>query len=411
MNILFICNKSPYPPKEGGPIAMNMLIQGLIEAGHSVKVIAVNSYKYYINEHEIPEDYRIRTGIELLEIDLRVKPIPAFLNLFTSRSYHIQRFISESFRNKLISLLEAQPFDIVQLETLFVSPYVETIREHSRAKIVLRAHNIEHLIWERIAETSSHPVKRRYLQHLAKTLKSYELNTLFTVDGIAAITGKDADYFREQTCQQAEIPEGGKIPIILSIPFGIDIIRNPFPSPAQVPEPLSLFSIGAMNWIPNEEGIKWFLQQVWPEVHSGFPELNYYLAGREMPDWMFRVNLPNVHVVGEVENAKEFIHSKNIMIVPLFSGSGIRIKIIEGMAAGKTIISTTLGAEGIHCTPGKNILIANAPCEFFDMISWCVTNPSKSETIGKNAKKLIESEYNQQLIVGKLIAFYQELLA
>ena len=147
LNILFICNKSPWPPHEGGPIAMNNLIEGVVAAGHKVKVLAINTNKYNVDISDIPEDYKKQTNIELVYIDLSLKPIPAFLNLFTGKSYHVERFISDNFREKLKEVLLNQKFDIVQIETLFMSPYIDTIREFSKAPIVLRAHNIEYLIW------------------------------------------------------------------------------------------------------------------------------------------------------------------------------------------------------------------------------------------------------------------------
>jgi glycosyltransferase involved in cell wall biosynthesis len=114
-------------------------------------------------------------------------------------------------------------------------------------------------------------------------------------------------------------------------------------------------------------------------------------------------------IVGEVENALHFMNSKGIMIVPLFAGSGIRIKIIQGMAAGKAIISTSLGAEGIQYSQGVNIMIADQPCEFFEMISACVENKELCRKIGSNAKKLIELQYNRDHIITKLLAFYQRI--
>ncbi|MFZ4564664.1 MAG: glycosyltransferase, partial [Bacteroidales bacterium] len=167
--------------------------------------------------------------------------------------------------------------------------------------------------------------------------------------------------------------------------------------------------LGSMNWIPNQAGIRWFLKEVWPDVHRNFPELKYYLAGREMPGWMKLLQLPNVVVLGEVDDAREFLSSKAIMIVPLFSGSGIRIKIIEGMAAGKTIISTTVGAEGITCTPLRNIMVADSACDFFEAISLCVTDQSLCARVGKQARLLAEEAYDQDVIVRKLLAFYQQL--
>ncbi len=415
MRILFLCNKSPWPPKEGGPMAMNMLIEGLIHAGHLVKVLAVNTYKYKVSAKDIPVAYQEKTGIELVEVDLRMKPFKALINLLTDESYHVTRFISNDFREKVIQVLKSGKFDIVQLESLFMAPYIATIRANSSARIVLRAHNIEHLIWERIARETANPVKQWYICHLARTLRNYEDRIVFQVDGIIPITSTDAKYFEgvlqktlkdnlSSNYQSSEF----KQPLITEIPFGLEITKYEHPE-VEVEFP-SLFSLGSMNWIPNEEGIKWFIEKVWPDVHKHFPELKYYIAGRAMPDWMKSLNVPNVVVVGEVEEASRFLAEKSIMIAPVFSGSGIRVKIIEGMAAGKTIISTTLGAEGINCTYRKNILLADSPCEFFEMISISVSDPDTCRKIGTEAKHLIQSSYQPATLIQKLGAFYEQLL-
>ena len=101
MKILLLCNKPPYPASEGGPMAMNSIISGLLEAGHHVKILAINSEKYHVKESDIPEDYKKKTGIELIDVDLTVNPLNAFLNLFTKKSYHVERFISKEFKDKL----------------------------------------------------------------------------------------------------------------------------------------------------------------------------------------------------------------------------------------------------------------------------------------------------------------------
>ncbi|HPX34839.1 MAG TPA: glycosyltransferase family 4 protein [Bacteroidales bacterium] len=399
MKILILCNKSPYPPKEGGPIAMNAIIEGLIEAGHQVKVLAINTNKYFIKENDIPESYRQKTGIETVYIDLSIKPLDALLNLFSKDSYHVQRFISKEFEKKLISILQNDTFDIVQLETLYISPFIETIRENSKAKIVLRAHNIEHLIWERVAEISSNPLKKLYLKHLAKKLKNYELEIISKYDGIATITSKDASSFKNTGC---EVP-------IISIPFGIDLekIKEKPGIKAEFP---SLFHIGAMNWMPNIEGIKWFLDKVWPLIQPEFPNLKFYIAGRSMPSWLYQKQLPNVEIVGEVPDAFDFMYSKAIEIVPLFSGSGIRIKIIEGMAVAKAIISTTIGAEGINVTHEKNILLADDPIAFANAVKRCVNDEQFVLSLGTNARELIRNEHSNKQIIEKLTKFYHSLV-
>ncbi|NLO50919.1 MAG: glycosyltransferase [Bacteroidales bacterium] len=398
MKILFLCNKSPWPPREGGPIAMNAMVEGMAAAGHQVKVLAINTNKYQVDVEKIPQEYRQKTQIETVYLDLSIRPVDAFLNLFSSASYHVQRFISDAFRDKLIGILKNDSYDIVQCETLYLSPYLPVIRAHSKAKIVLRAHNIEHLIWQRVAAITGNPLKKIYLKHLAAKLKRYELKVLSQYDGIAAITATDAAFIRKFA---------GATPVT-DIPFGIDISK--FLIPQNITEEFpSLFHIGAMNWMPNEEGMNWFLKEVWPQVQARFPGLKFNVAGRAMPDWLLNLKTENVEVVGEVDDAATFIASKAIEVVPLFSGSGIRIKIIEGMALGKAIVSTTIGAEGIRATHAKEIMLADTADGFAEAISRCVQDADFCRQLGDNARKLIHQHHNNAHLMRKLTDFYKRI--
>ena len=222
---------------------MNSVVTGLLEAGHNVKVMAFNSDKYHVDINSIPEDYRKKTRIEFIDIDLRIKPVEAFKNLFSDESYHVKRFVSEDFKKRLIKVLKKERFDIVQLEMIYMAPYIETIREHSKALIVLRAHNVEHKIWERMAKKTFFFAKRWYIQHLVRTLRQYEMSVLDKVDGIAAITLTDASYFRRVTATP-----------VIDLPFGVDI--NKFDPVFEVGDTPTFYHIGSMNWMPNEEGIK-----------------------------------------------------------------------------------------------------------------------------------------------------------
>ena len=396
MNILMLCNKSPYPPSEGGPMAMNSIVNGLIEAGHKVKILAVNSEKYHIKEEDIPVSYKEKTNIEFVDINLSIKPIEALKNLFSDKSYHVERFISEDFKQKLIEILNKDKYDIVQLEMIYMAPYIETIRSHSDALIVLRAHNVEHLIWDRIAKKTNFPLKKWYLKHLVRTLKEYELNAINKVDGIAAITYRDAAFFRGETA----------IPVV-DIPFGVN--PEEFTPCYEINERPTLYHIGSMNWMPNTEGIKWFLKNVWSKLHEREPDIQLNLAGRHTPKWMKKLKMKNVNVHGEVPDAKEFIKDNDIAIVPLLSGSGIRIKIIESLAMGKTVITTTIGAEGIQYSEYNNIIIADTPTKIVETICRITKDPEEIRRIGRNARKLIEDLYDNKKIIDRLLIFYDEI--
>ncbi len=398
MNILQICNKVPFPPADGGCIAMNNLTQGLIAEGNKVKVIAINTKKHFVDIEKLPSSYRSDTAIEAVFIDTEIKITKAFLNLFSSKSYHIERFYSKQFEKKLIDVLKNETFDIVQLESLYVSMYVPVIRNFSNAKIILRAHNIEYKLWERTTQLTKNPIKKAYLGLLTDRLKKYELNSLKTIDAIAAISKEDELFFKNCGFQKA----------IETFPFGFDLkhfnentsIQEEFPS---------VFHIGAMDWQPNIEGINWFLNEVWPIVQLKNSNLKLYLAGRNMNDELKHTKKTNVIIVGNVADAHEFIQSKGIMIVPLLSGGGMRVKIIEGMALGKTIVSTSIGAEGIDYTPKKNCIIADDAESFAVAINKCITNKTFYNEIGENAKSLVVQNYNNTDICKRLAQFYKLL--
>jgi glycosyltransferase involved in cell wall biosynthesis len=398
MKILQICSKIPFPPKDGGSIAMNILTHGLIASGNQVDVLAVNTPKHFIKEEDIDKDYRLKTNYQSIFIDTAIKPIAAFFNLFSSKSYNIARFYSKEFESQLIAKLTTNQYDVIQLETLWVTPYVDVIRKHATAKIVLRSQNVEFMIWERLAEDCSNPLKKAYLKLLSKRLKAYELSMLNKYDAILTITELDTVVFKNMGC----------IKPIIHVPFGIDLEKYKIDI-TNLEKP-SVFHIGAMDWRPNADGINWFLKDVWLKVVENYTTINLYLAGRNMPDWLTHLKMKNVVVEGEVVDSHQFINSKSIMIVPLNSGGGMRVKIIEGMAFGKTIISTSVGAEGIEYENGKNIIIADTEKEFSEAIQKCLNDTAFADLIGKNARILSETKYDNQIICNQLSDFYKGLL-
>lgn len=399
MKVLQLSHKPPYPPKDGGCLAIDNISQGLINAGVEIKILTIETDKHPFEKDRIPNEYLEKTGIKSVFVDTKLNVVDAFSNLVTQDSYNISRFFTPDFDHVLINELEENEYDIIHLESLFMTPYVSTIRMYSDARIVLRSHNLEYIIWERLSRQSGNVAKKTYLKLLAKQLKKYEKNILNQVDGIVPISNRDAKDFRKL----------GALQPIEIIPFGLDIAKY---KPDENPHAdLTLFHLGSMDWAPNLEGLDWFLESVWPVLNKKEPESVLYLAGRDMPERFFEMPLNNVVVVGEVEDAVKFIKSKSLMIVPLLSGGGIRVKIIEGMALGKVIISTSVGAEGINYTHKKDIWIADTAEEFSNAVGYFKNNPEKVIEFGNNARKLVEREYANDLIIKKLLSFYKRLRA
>lgn len=399
MKILQLCHKPPLPAIDGGCIAMNNITKGLIDYGADVKVLTIETTKHPMQWDLLPLEYLENTRIESVYVDTNINIVDAFSALITSDSYNISRFFSPDFDIKLIEVLRKEKFDIIHLESLFMTPYIATIRRYSKGKIILRSHNLEYIIWERLAHASKNKAKKAYLKLLSRQLKKYELNVINQVDGIAAISNEDLKKYLSFKCTKP----------IVNIPFGIDLDNYKVDNSA-VKYP-SLFHIGAMDWQPNIEAIDWFLKSCWPVIHKNFPSLKLYLAGRKMPKELLKKPPKNVVVSGAVPNAIDYMKDKAIMIVPLLSAGGIRVKIIEAMAMGKTVISTKTGAEGIDYRNGEHLFIANNPIDFFETIKKLTENNTLYKHVGNQARKLAEAHYDNKLITRDLMNFYNLLLS
>ena len=394
MKILQICNKIPFPPKDGGGLAMHQLSEALHHLGHEVKVLAMNTHKQQFMEADWTPEYRRKFSPEQVLVDTRIKTLHALFNLFSDKSYNIERFDSEAFAAKLKEVLRAGIYDIIQLESLYVAPYLPLIRQHSRARVVLRAHNIEHQIWERLAAGGRNPLRKKYLRLLAERLKTYELKVLNDFDAIAAITAADAIFFRSNGCNKPGA----------HIPFGIEIKPR---REAKVTGPL--FFIGAMDWLPNLESVKWVLEQMWPALHQKFPELRFSIAGRNMPLWLRNLKVAGVDIYPDVPDAGLFMADKAILLAPYFSGGGMRVKFIEAMSQGKVVVSTAIGAEGIEGRDGEHFLLAESRIGLISVVEKCLEDGEFLQYVGANARSLVRDKYDSQRIAEKLTAIYQKI--
>ncbi|HSV77066.1 MAG TPA: glycosyltransferase [Bacteroidales bacterium] len=398
IKILQLCHKIPYPPVDGGSIAMHQLTDFFFKHGFKTKVVALNTGGKKFSPENIPENYRIKTRFEALNIDTRINPGKAFISLFTGKSYNVSRFYSKAISKRLSQILDQEEFDLVQLEGLYLTPYLPIIRKKSRAKVVYRSHNIEHVIWKGLATKTKNPVLKLYLNHLASRLEKYEVGVIDQFDAICAISPSDMDYFVKNGFT------GLSVVIPVMVHEGDN--GNLTPTPVQG----TVFHLGSMDWRPNQDGVQWFLEKVWPKVLAQAPEMTFFIAGKNMPQRFLKYSgRNNVTVVGEVASASSFMADKHIMVVPLFSGSGMRVKIIEGLAAGKTIISTGLGAEGTGCRHNENILIADNPDEMANLIVACYRKPEWAKAIAANGTTFVKNHFGPDRIHNDLMAFYKEL--
>lgn len=398
MKVLQLVNRIPYPLNDGGNLAVYFYTEGFLKAGVSLSMLAMNTTRHWVSEDTLPDTFNQLDYFQTIKVDNRIKVLPALLNLFSKRSYNVSRFISKDFENALVHLLREQKYDIVQLEGLYLTPYVSTIRRLSNAKIVLRQHNAEFLIWERLAQQEQFFPRKKYLQLLAERLKKYEQSVLNNVDFLLPISQADASIFQSL---------GATKPFFIQA-FGLDISKIPF-VPAAKP-PVSIYHIGAMDWQPNQEGVFYFLEKVMPAIKTILPNLQLHLAGRNMSKGFFQYSSESVLVYGEVPDAASFEKDKSILVVPLLSGGGVRIKIFRAMAMGKAIVSTRVGMEGINITNGQEAFVAKDAAEMAEQIIYLARHPEKIEDMGKAARAFIELHYNQEKMIRELLEKYSRLV-
>lgn len=404
MKILQLCKKFPYPPKDGEVIAINTLSKSLTSLGAEVTLLTMNTSKHPVNVAELPSEFtKVYKAVYDVPIYNHITALGAIKNLFEKESYHVTRFISKDFSKKLIEILRGEEFDVVQLETVFLTPYIDVIRENSNAIIALRSHNVEHEIWKRVAEVTDFLPKRWYLNFLNKKLRRFELENTQKCDILLPITERDQRIFRLLGFRGTSVVT----------PVGLHS-RDYAPNVRSFERPVTLGFIGALDWMPNQEGLRWFLDKVWTQISTNQnpkkPHFQLHIAGRNAPNWLKTLKADNVIFHGEVADAQQFMNQHSVAIVPLFSGSGIRVKILEAMMLGRVVLTTSMGLEGIPAQDGQEVLIANSDYDFIEKIEFCRKRPDLLRGIGEQARQFALGHFDSLEIAARVLSAYQSHL-
>ncbi len=399
MKILQLCNKPPYPPHDGGSMAMFHLACSLQEIGHAITVLAMSTPKHFFAEKQL-ETFNNIMPVNTVFVDTTNSIAGLVKNLlFSTMPYNAQRFIADNFANALATLLSKETFDVVQLEGLYLTPYLPVIRKHSNAIVALRAHNIEHEIWKRNARQENNPLKKAYFGLLAKRIKRFESRQINRCDVLVPITTRDKIHFDllGNTRPSHVCPAG------IDMPEDIEKKRL-----TKFSAPTSLYFLGSLDWRPNLEGLLWFAKEVFPELKKRHPELEMHVAGRNAPAKLScTLQKLGIKFHGAIDSAPEFIRTKDMLVAPCFAGSGMRLKIIEAMSMGKPVITTPIGAEGLDTEHEKNIIIAKNVNGFMLHIERLINNPELCHELGRQGARFVAGHFNNQTIARQLADFYQ----
>ena len=398
MKILFLTNKVPFPVKDGSAKASLSLALALRDLGHEIHIFSLNTNKHFVDPKQLQSPEVAGVTWHLTRINTDISAYKSAINFLVSNlPYNLERFISDKAKDDLSGLLQAEKFDMVQVEGLYMMPYLDTIREFHSGRVVQRSHNMEHEIWERNADEEKSGLKRWYFKTLATRLRDFEIDALNETDGFIAITKRDLTRARELKLRKPSI----------ALPVGISWDKEP--DWHEPEEWNSMFYVGSMDWLPNEKGMDWFMRKVWDMFHQYYKEYKFYHAGRAMPKFFKELTNDGYVNLGEIEDALAFMRSKNIMVVPLFSGGGMRVKIVEAMGMGKCIIATDVAAEGIDGIRGTHFWVGNSSQEFGKIMLELAANPELVRQTGRNAAHFAREHFDNRRIAQQLLDFYAEL--
>lgn len=397
MKILVLGSRIPYPLRDGGAIATYGMLRELANQGTEITFFSFNTRKHFLAFDEIEKHFSFCRVIPVY-LDATPRATRALLALLKGKNYNIARFESQVANEKLAELLQMETFDLVHFEGLFTVPFLSTVMRHSSAPRVLRQHNLEYKIWSDLAETESNPLRKMYLRKLARSLQKFEQNAIRSFDHIVEITEEDLTAMRgiHPSADHFLYPAGISVPDELS---------------RQTPVPHTLCHIGSMEWMPNVQGVSWFIENVLPDLRKKFPDLGFHIAGKGLQKDDPRFTQNGVINHGEVVNAAEFLADKQLVMVPLLSGSGLRMKTLEAMAIGKPVVSSTVGAGGLGAQNGKHLVIVNNATEWIEEITQLLNHPETVTTMGAEARQFVLNRFDQAQNTRALLSHYQGILS
>ena len=377
MKILILSHKPVFPTLDGGSLATKKIFMDLRDEFKSVDLICLKSNKLKNKNFNKNKNYQ-----ELFEVNTNFNFKKLFKSLFNKQCYQINRFYNKEISNAIIKLIKKKKYEYVLFEGVFPSIYLNDIKSNCNCKTIIRTHNVEHEIWRNLASNSNNIFKILIYTFLKKQMKKWENYICSKCDFLFCISKNDQLYFNKKLNKKTEL-----------LPVSFELKQK------KINQNFSIFHLGAMDWKPNIEGVNWFLKNVWFKKLNKDAKLKLYLAGKNMPESIKNMANNSLIVEGVIDSAENYMKNKNLMIVPIFSGSGIRIKILEGMSMGIPILSTPKGAQGIDYTDNENILICKSELDFEKAIKSLQKNKTLFLKIGNGGKKLIKNHFSKEIVI------------
>ena len=395
MKILFLSPTVPFPLTDGGRIRVfNLLKQ--IATKSDVTLLALETQ---------PTD---ADGVaQLRQLGIQVHLIPnaptlprvslsTLINAFLKRQpITVARYALPAYRQKFRELIATEDFNLVHYEMFHTAQF----RTDTDLPGVLSQQNVDSAIWRRLCDETTNPFYKfaYWTQQLAFQRYERVLSPMF--DAVTCTSDIDAAVFQRYCAEET----------IEIIPNGVDVTH--YQPDFTSESPAHLIYIGSMDWYPNEDAVAFFTDEVLPKIQEKVPDVQFSIVGGNPSARVQKLaEREGIVVTGRVPEIKPYFAEATVFVVPLRIGSGTRLKILEALAMGKAIVSTSVGAEGLDLKDGEEIFIADEPIAFADAVTRLLTDPTLRRRIGENGRARVEQDYDWRSIGEKLHTLYESLI-
>jgi sugar transferase (PEP-CTERM/EpsH1 system associated) len=385
MHILWVKNELLHPLDKGGRIRTYEMLRRLRDH-HRVTYLALDDGTITAEQRTRALEY----CDELVIVPWRKAPLrgaaralAAVANLFSSLPFALSPYRSAAMTRAIREWCGRSGGQEAVVVCDFLTPALN-VPEGLGCPVVLFQHNVEAMIWERRAKVASNPVVKWYMREQWRRMQRVEREQCLRFDHVVAVSPEDAAVFRQQYGVER----------VSSVPTGVDteFFR---PSGAVTRTPGSIVFTGSMDWMPNEDGMAFFVEEILPLVKRAVPEATLTIVGRN-PTAKVRTlaeGRSDISVTGTVPDVRPYLEAASVVVVPLRIGGGTRIKIYEAMGMERAVVSTTIGAEGLDVVDGEHLLLADDPQSFADAVVALLRVPERAEQIGQQAASHVRAHF------------------
>lgn len=392
MKILFTMPYTPIPPKFGGAMRVYNLIK-IAARHHDVTLLAIGRKK---DENDLRTHFGPGVNNAYIVPQQWQRKIPRFAQLYSlinGHSFFYMQGNSKLMQRKINQTLHETEFDIVQTEFAHMASH--NLPTH--AVKILDAHNVEHDNFRRMYLNAHTPLRKLHYFSEYKKVYREETNACSHYDGVFVTSRRDKEIL------DANVPTVPKY----VVPNGVD--TSYFTPSSETPEPYSLVFTGAMSYLPNNDGVLYFLDNIFPLILKKAPETKVYIVGSNPPERLTRRASRNIIITGFVEDVRPYVRRASAHIVPLRMGSGTRIKVLEAMAMKKPIVTTSIGCEGIDIVNNETAIVADEPIAFAEGVLKLLRDNVLRLKLSANGFELVNEKYEWSVIGKEVEHLYQML--